>query len=313
MQYCPAVIIGGNTLGRRLEFTVPKEYDGKKVIHLLRGFAGVSARTVGTLKRTPDGITLNGAHIRTIDRIKEGDVVAISLPEDGNLPEPADAEIDVIYEDSDILAVNKSPFMAMHPTHNHQGDTLANAVAGYLKREGKSATFRAVGRLDKGTSGIVICALNRYAAARIPKSVEKEYLAVVNGCFEGNGTIDVPIYRPDPMKTLRACGDEGETAVTHWQSLFTNGEYSLMKIRLETGRTHQIRVHFAHLGAPLVGDSMYGEDRFGIGHQLLHCARSEFAHPVTGGVMILRAKPPEDFVKFCQSFIDEENFNKIFN
>lgn len=297
---------------RRLEFTVPKEYDGKKVIHLLRGHAGVSVRTLNKLKRVENGITLNGEHIRTIDRIREGDVIALNIPSDGESPEPMDVPIDILYEDNDILVINKTPFMAMHPTHNHQGDTLANAVAGYLLKNGKSAAFRAVGRLDKGTSGIVICALNRYAAARIPQSVKKEYMAVVNGKFEGTGTIDVPIYRPDPMKTLRACGDSGETAVTHWESLFTNGEYSLLRIKLETGRTHQIRVHFAHQGSPLVGDSMYGEDPFEIRHQLLHCRKSEFVHPVTGEDMCIIAPPPEDFMKFCQSFMDKEKLSEIF-
>ena len=285
-------------MGRRLEFTVPKEYDGKKVIHLLRGFAGVSARTVGTLKRTPDGITLNGAHIRTIDRIKEGDVVAISLPEDGNLPEPVNAEIDVIYEDSDILAVNKSPFMAMHPTHNHQGDTLANAVAGYLKREGKSATFRAVGRLDKGTSGLVVCALNELSASKIPDTAHKEYLAVVSGDAPESGTVDSPIYRPDPMKTLRCVDARGDSAVTHFEKIAGNGEISLLRLKLETGRTHQIRVHMAFLGMPIVGDSLYGTDTRGIGHQLLHRSKIELTHPVTGERMTFEAPPPEDMKRF---------------
>lgn len=297
-------------MSRKIEFTVPEEFDGKKVIHLLRGYAKVSSRTVNTLKRVQNGITLNGEHIRTIDRIKAGDTVAIDLPDDINEIEATDTPIDVIYEDNDILAINKSPFMAMHPTHNHQGDTLANAVAGYLKRKNSVSTFRAVGRLDKGTSGIVLCALNRYAAAKIPSSYEKEYLAVVNGEFTGDGTIDAPIYRPDPMKTLRACG-EGDRAVTHWHSLFTDGKYSLLRIKLETGRTHQIRVHFAHIGAPLVGDSMYGEDLLGFHHQLLHCYKLEIIHPVKNEKVILLAKPPKDYMHFLNRIIGE-NVSEIF-
>lgn len=162
-----------------------------------------------------------------------------------------DINIDVIYEDADLLAVNKSPFLAMHPTHNHQGDTFANAVAGHLQSEGKSAVFRCVGRLDKGTSGVVVCALNRYAAARLSGNISKKYIAVVRGRFEGSGTINKPIYRPDPMKTLRACGDMpgSESAVTHWESLYSSDEYSLLSLTLETGRTHQIRVHFASMDA----------------------------------------------------------------
>ena len=204
----------------------------------------------------------------------------------------ASDKIDIIYEDDDLIAVNKGPFLACHPTHNHQGDTLANALAFYLKSKGKQSVFRAVGRLDKGTSGIVICALNKHSAAVIPKTVKKEYYAVVNGRTEKYGTIDKPIYRPDPMKTLRAVGDQGDRAITHWETLSTDGKISLVKIHLETGRTHQIRVHFASIGMPLVGDSMYGTDSQGYGHQLLHCAKVSFVHPVTGERMTLEAPMP---------------------
>ena len=114
-----------------------------------------------------------------------------------------------------MLVINKSPLVAMHPTHNHQGDTLANDVAGYLKTMGKICTFRSVGRLDKGTSGLVVIALNAYCACKLSKkNIEKTYYAIVEGLYEGEGIIDKPIFRPDPMKTLRAVGEDGERAVT---------------------------------------------------------------------------------------------------
>ena len=194
-------------MNRKLEFTVPEEYEGKKAFYFLRGCAGISARALSSLKRIDGGITRGGETLRTIDRLHAGDIVIVTLPVETETVEPMDINIDVIYEDADLLAVNKSPFLAMHPTHNHQGDTLANAVAGHLQSEGKSAVFRCVGRLDKGTSGVVVCALNRYAAARLSGNINKRYVAVVRGRFEGSGTINKPIYRPDPMKTLRACGD----------------------------------------------------------------------------------------------------------
>ena len=253
-------------MNRKLEFTVPEEYEGKKAFYFLRGCAGISARALSSLKRVDGGITRGGETLRTIDRLHAGDIVTVTLPVETETVEPMDINIDVIYEDADLLAVNKSPFLAMHPTHNHQGDTLANAVAGHLQSEGKSAVFRCVGRLDKGTSGVVVCALNRYAAARLSGNISKKYIAVVRGRFEGSGTINKPIYRPDPMKTLRACGDMpgSESAVTHWESLYSSDEYSLLSLTLETGRTHQIRVHFASMGAPLAGDTMYGEEFFEI-------------------------------------------------
>jgi 23S rRNA pseudouridine1911/1915/1917 synthase len=240
---------------------------------------------------------LNGVKTRTVDRLKSGDTVTITIPDDENAPEPLAAEIDVIYEDDDILVINKSPFMAMHPTHNHQGDTLANAVSAYLKEKGNTASFRAVGRLDKGTSGLVVCALNPFAAGKLSGKITKEYSALVEGRVEKTGTVDVPIYRPDPMKTLRACSYEigVEPAVTHWQTEKAFDGATLINLRLETGRTHQIRVHMSYIGHPLAGDTMYGNFLPEIGHQLLHCRRCRFIHPVTEEEMCFEAPFPEDF------------------
>lgn len=286
---------------RTIKYTVPEEYDGKKVIAYLRGEAKISARLLKSLKRIDNGITLNSEHIRTVDILHTGDELKIEIPcPDGGI-EPMNIPIDVIYEDDDLIAVNKSPFLACHPTHNHQGDTLANALAYHLKNEGKQSVFRAVGRLDKGTSGIVICALNKHSAAKIPKTAEKEYLAVVSGKTEKYGTIDRPIYRPDPMKTIRAVGEQGDRAVTHWETVATDGKISLVRIRLETGRTHQIRVHFASIGMPLVGDSLYGTDELKLGHQLLHCAKVSFVHPVTGEKITLEAPMPEDMKEIIKT------------
>lgn len=283
---------------RQISFAVPVEYNNRKVVHFLRGSAQLSVRLIGSLKRRDDGILLNGRHIRTIDSIETGDLITVNIPDDDLLPEPANIPLDIIYEDSDIIAVNKSPFLAIHPTHNHQGDTLANAIAWHLEQKGCNAAFRAVGRLDKGTSGVVICALNKYAASRLTGKIKKEYLAVVQGVFEGEGTIDMPICRPNPMKTIRACGEEGDRAVTHWQALESGRGLSLLRLKLETGRTHQIRTHFAYIGAPLLGDSMYGGVYPEIGHQLLHCASAEFNHPVTGEPMKNTAPMPDVMTQY---------------
>ena len=291
-------------MNRKLEFTVPEEYEGKKAFYFLRGCAGISARALSSLKRVDGGITRGGETLRTIDRLHTGDIVTVTLPVETETVEPMDINIDVIYEDADLLAVNKSPFLAMHPTHNHQGDTLANAVAGHLQSEGKSAVFRCVGRLDKGTSGVVVCALNRYAAARLSGNINKRYVAVVRGRFEGSGTINKPIYRPDPMKTLRACSDElgVESAVTHWTVERNFSGATLVRLDLETGRTHQIRVHMAHIGHPLAGDTMYGGFMPEIGHQLLHCRACRFIHPVTGEEMRFTAPFYPDFEAALELF-----------
>lgn len=280
-------------MGRKLEYTIPDSYDGKRVISYLRGEIKLSSRLIRTLKHYDTGITLNGVHTRTVDIMHTGDILGVDIPcPDGEI-EAVEMPLDILYEDDDLIIINKSPFLAIHPTHNHQGDTLANALVYHLEKQGKPTMFRAVGRLDKGTSGIVICALNKHCAALIPKTVEKEYYAVVSGVLEDTGTIDAPIYRPDPMKTLRAVGEDGDRAVTHWTVIKKNEELSFVRVNLETGRTHQIRVHFASLGMPLVGDYLYGTPGE-IGHQLLHCGKITFTHPVTKERMTVTAPLPED-------------------
>ena len=286
---------------RTLEFSVGEDFDGKKLYSFLKGSIHLSTKLVRSLKRAENGLLVNGAHARTIDLLKTGDCVTVNIPEDEKTAAPGSVMPEVVYEDSDVLVVNKPPYMPIHESHNHQGDTLANSVCGYLAKKGKSCSFRAVGRLDKGTSGLVVCALNSHAAARLSGKIEKTYFALATGRFEGSGTIDKPIYRPDPMKTCRTADDRGDRAVTHWEALKTGDSLSLLKIRLETGRTHQIRVHFAFLGAPLLGDGMYGEARSDITHQALHCGKVSFLQPVTGEKITCTAPMPEDMESFASA------------
>lgn len=287
---------------RTVNFTVPKELDGEKLIVFLRGHIRISARLLPKLKNAPKGLLCNGEHIRTVDRIHTGDIITVSFPDEkGEIP-PSDTEgLDIIYEDDDILIINKSGDIAMHPTHNHQGDTLANKISAYYLSKGKNIVFRAVGRLDKSTSGLVIIALNAHTANMLSENVHKEYLAVAGGIFSGKGTINKPIIRPDPGKTYRWVGDGGEYAITHWESLMTDNERSLLKITLETGRTHQIRVHFASEGAPLAGDDMYGSTDDSIRRAALHCAILAFTHPITKEKMHFEAPLPEDMRKIVQN------------
>lgn len=288
---------------RTISFIVPDEYNNRKVVHFLRGSARLSVRLINSLKRVENGITLNGTHTRTVDLLRAGDVLAVTLPDDERLPEPVRMSLDVLFEDADVLCVNKPPTLAMHPTHNHQGDTLANGIAHYLERQGRPAALRAIGRLDKGTSGVVVCALNKYAASRLTGTIQKDYLALVSGVLQGVGTIDTPIGRPDARKTLRACMAEGERAVTHWESLGCADGISLVRVTPETGRTHQIRVHFAHAGYPLIGDTMYGGPYPELGHQLLHCERAAFLHPVTGQTMTVVAPLPEEMARYASNIL----------
>lgn len=283
-------------MARHLEFRIESRSDGKKIKDFLNHEVGISHRMLCILKREPQGITLNGAHARAIDILRTGDLLVLGLPDDEqtSVSTPMKIPLDIVYEDTDILVLNKPAGLAMHETHNHQGDALSNAVAYHLEARGEIAVFRAVGRLDKGTSGLVVCAKNKYAAYRLAGNIEKTYYAVACGVFTGSGTIDAPIYRPDAGKTLRAVGKGGERAVTHWESLKTDGKCTLLRIHLETGRTHQIRVHFKYLGAPLVGDNMYESPDLRLNHQALHCGECTLAHPVTGEKMVFSAPLPVD-------------------
>lgn len=296
---------------RSIKYTVPEAFEGKKLITFLRGHVKISVKLLRSLKRVPDGIMLNGQHARTVDLIHGGDTVSLNIPSDGvsSVSIPVDYPLDIIYEDDDLLIVNKPGNLAMHETHNHQGDTLANAVAAYLIKKNRPAAFRAIGRLDKGTSGLVVCALNSHVAARLSGKTEKQYLAVASGKYVGEGTIDKPVYRPDPMKTLRTADDRGDRAVTHYSVLESGEDYSLLKIRLETGRTHQIRVHFQYLGTPLYGDRLYFEEHPLIEHQALHCGFLKFIHPVTEKEINLTAPMPPEMEALLQD-LREKNRTK---
>ena len=286
---------------REIEYIVEDYFEGKKLISFLRGHVKISVRLLRSLKRVDGGIRVNGSHARTVDIIHAGDKVTLTIHDDETSSIPIDYPLSVVFEDEDILVIDKPAMLPMHESHNHQGDTLANAVSGYLKKKGKSLSFRAVGRLDKGTSGLVICALNSHAAARLSGNFEKTYYAIATGCYKESGTIDKPIYRPDPMKTYRTADDRGDRAVTHYKVLESGDNYSLLEINLETGRTHQIRVHFAFLGTPLFGDRMYGKDHPFIERQALHCGKLNFLHPVTGKKIELEAALPEDMTLLLES------------
>lgn len=294
-------------MSRSISYQISEEFNGMKIKYFLRGEKQFSSRLLCSLKKENDGILLNGVHARVIDVIKTGDVLTVNIPNDNNEIEPVEIDFDIIYEDNDILVINKPSGLAMHPTHNHQGDTLANGVASYLSKKGKNNSFRAVGRLDKETSGIVLCALNKYSAAFLSDKYKKEYVAIVGGLFFGEGTINKRIYRPDMNKSSRWVGDEGDDAITHWTAVACDGKRTFLKINLETGRTHQIRVHFASENAPLCGDDMYGSIDTSINRVALHCMKMWLCHPVTGEEMSFTAPLPQDM----KNVIEDNKFNWI--
>lgn len=288
-------------MARTLRFTVPPAYDGRKVVHFLRGEAGCSYTLVRSLKVREDGILLNGARVRTIDRLRAGDRLEITLRDgaggaapDGTPPVP------VLYEDDDLAVYNKPPGMACHPVRNMQSGTLANVFARDCAARGKEAVCRLMGRLDRDTSGAVVIAKNAFAAAALAGKVDKVYLALVTGAPEPRkGTVDAPVGQPDRADPRRSVMPEGKPAVTHYETVAAYPGYSLVRCILETGRTHQIRVHMGHLGCPLLGDALYGGKQDLIVRQALHCARVSFTHPVSGEAVAVEAPVPQDMQKLA--------------
>lgn len=276
-----------------LIFTVPKEYDGVVCKEFLKKYCKISSRLITKLVRTEKGITKDGKLIRTIDSVHFGDTIEIKLPNDNNEIEPVSGELDIKFEDKHILIVNKPPNMPVHPTKNHQRDTLANIVRYYALSKGEDYTFRAINRIDRDTSGLVLIAKDRFTASGL-KGVYKEYTAVCQGNIVEDGTVDKNIrLRPD-SKMVREVNSEGARAVTHYFVLSRNKDYSLVRCVLETGRTHQIRCHMSYLGHPLAGDDLYGGNRDKISRQALHCSYLRFIHPVTKQTIEIKSQMPDD-------------------
>lgn len=284
---------------RELEFTVPDRFSDKPVLYFLKGGLGFSTRIVQTLRHTEGALLLNGEPVRVVDKAHAGDELRVLLPEKSEPPLLWDEPLDVVFEDADCLVINKPAGVSVHPTRNHPNGTLANAVAAYLIRCGaKGSAARAVGRLDKGTSGLILFAKNSYAASVLNGKIEKIYIALASAGLPESGTVEAPIYRPDPQKTLRAAGQTGDSAVTHFKALSYHGGFTLLEVRIETGRTHQIRVHMQYLGAPLVGDDMYGGPLTeNLKRPALHCSSLSFIHPVTGEKLSFNAPLPDDIAK----------------
>ncbi len=279
---------------RELSFTVPAEYDGVSLKGFLRGWCGVSARLMVRLKRVPMGICKNGAHAIVTETLRAGDTVQLRMPDDEKQIEPVAVPLSVTYEDDDLLIVNKPDQMPMYPSPGHDCDSLANAVSAYYAAQRQKIAFRPVYRLDKDTSGLVLLAKNAYAAARLAGSVQKQYFAVCEGSLSGDGAIDAPISLKEGHGIQREVAPHGEKAMTRWHVLASGAGHTLLCLELETGRTHQIRVHLSHLGHPLAGDDMYGGHTERINRQALHCGSLSFVHPCTGKAIVLSSALPED-------------------
>ena len=284
----------------RLNYTVPPAYDGARVQDFLRRDCGLSWRMVVRLKGVAGGITADGVPMRSIDRLRAGQTVVLTFPEDHVRIEGMEMPLAVVYEDAHLLMVDKPPYLAVHPSAGKPDPTLANGVVAYYEKKGEAASFRPVNRLDRNTSGLLLAAKDPPTAFLLTRKPEKVYLAVVFGRLEGEGTIDAPIRVKEGCCITREVGPGGKESVTHWQALASDGKLTLLRLRLETGRTHQIRVHMAYIGHPLVGDTMYGTDETFLPRHALHCSEMAFAHPLTGEPLHFVSPLPPDMERLLE-------------
>lgn len=281
---------------------VTTEDEGLEVKDIMRLYFNFSSRLRNKIKREKL-VTLNGTQAPGWIKTAAGDIVEIVLPEESSNFEPQPIPLFPVFEDDDIMIINKQPGLIVHPTKGHPSGTVANALMYYMQQTGKSFKIRFVNRLDMDTSGLLVIAKNAYCQNEYTHQmkanlVEKRYIAIVKGIIEAdNGTIDLPIGRPDPENVRRGVMRGGAPSVTHYSVLerFNKKGYTLVELLLETGRTHQIRVHMSHIGHPVLGDWLYGGDNvLLIGRQALHAAKLSFIHPVTGTRLQLKAPLPED-------------------
>ena len=233
---------------------------------------GVSKRLLTKLKRIPMGITRNGSLIRSIDTVYNGDIIILKLNDEKFLEPNPKMKVPVAFENDDVIIFEKPAGMPVHPSIKHQGDTLGNFFASIYP----NLTFRPINRLDCNTSGLCAVAKNSYGASHYQEKIKKTYYAVAEGITEESGTINAPIAREKESIILRCVREDGQNAVTHYKRLLFNEKYSLLEINLETGRTHQIRVHMAYIGHSLAGDDMYGGKTDIIKRQALHCGIMKF-------------------------------------
>lgn len=268
----------------RLEFIMKREQPCT-LESFLRQDCGVSRRQLARLKHVEGGLLREGMPIRSIDPVYPGECIVLQIPDVPHLqPNPA-LHVPLVFEDEDLLVFDKPAGMPVHPSLHHVDDTLGNAFASRFP----SMTFRPVHRLDCNTSGLCAVAKHPIAAASLHGQLEKTYYAVAEGMPPDSGIITAPIGRVEGSLILRQVSPDGKPAVTHYR-IVRRGRYNLAEVRLETGRTHQIRVHFAHIGCPLAGDDLYGGGTDAIGRHALHCgalrytARDGQVHEITSGL-----------------------------
>ncbi len=287
----------------RMLTVISSEYDGMMLREYLRNVLRLSRAELTELKKRDDGIILNGARVTVRAVLKEGDELILSrddiVSSEGVVP--VELPLDILYEDDDVIALNKPPFMPTHPSHEHQSDTLANALAYYFESKGIPFIFRAVNRLDRDTSGVVLVAKNKNSAFVLARQIAefnviKKYIAIVEGEILSSGKVEGSIRRIEDGKMRRGVFPDGQFALTEYEVLGVKNGLSALLVSPKTGRTHQIRVHMSYIGHPILGDTLYGDENGSkhIDRQALHAYSLTFSLPSNNEIITVTAPLPSD-------------------
>ena len=293
---------------RILEYNISAKEAGKTIKDFLKE-KGYSRQNVVELKKMPESILIDGKWEYVTYRLQEGNLLQIHIKEMENSEKivPIDLPFPILYEDGDILVINKPADMPIHPSLNNYENTLANAAAFYFEQKKEAFCFRCINRLDRDTTGLTILAKHMVSCSMLQedmlnRKIKREYLAIATGVItEDEGTIDAPIGRKAGSTIERVVDYEnGERAVTHYKVLDRKKNMSLISLRLETGRTHQIRVHMASIGHPLIGDFLYNPLDKQMKRQALHAWHLSFKHPIAKEEMYFEASVPDDMMAFWE-------------
>ena len=289
-------------MDRTINYQITEEADGLRIEQFLR-HQGYSYQNITQLKKMPESILKNGVWEYMRSLLATGDILTVHIQENESSPNipPVELPLSIIYEDKDILVVNKPAGMPIHPSLNNYENSLANGLMWYYTEQGKPFIFRCSNRLDRDTSGLTVISKHLVSASIMAdmtkkRLVHREYLAIVKGDLTPpTGTITAPLSRKEGSIIERTVDfDHGEEAITHYKLVKKENGHSLVSLQLETGRTHQIRIHMKYLGYPLIGDYLYNPDMEHITRQALHSYHMEFPHPITGQKMTFTAPLPSD-------------------
>lgn len=292
---------------RKLEFIIDESFAGKTVLVFLKA-QGFSSRIIKDIKYNPHGILIKNKKVTVQKQLKKGDRLTVYIREkQENEVKPVNIPLDIVYEDRDVIVVNKPPFMATHPSQDNYDNTLANALTYYFGQKNENCAIRPVNRLDKNTSGLILVAKNALSAGILSDDlkagkIQRQYLAIVEGGVLQNGTVDAPIGRADGSAIKRCVRNDGDRALTHYEVLKSGKDFSLIKLTLETGRTHQIRVHMSHIGHAVAGDFLYGREfSGGMKRHALHSYNIRFTHPVDKTELYFEIGLPDDMEKLNET------------